>query len=104
MARAPLLDHNVIECGLASSAFTNQQNKERDVLRSMGSKKVLNLSGTQKKTIVDPQRDWLYGELFEWAKDLLNESKEFLSIYYDFDLLIKILCKNEIIGKRKKRK
>ena len=87
-ARAPLLDHNVIAYGLASSQNKHLHNKERDILRRMGSKNVLDLSGTQKKTIVDPQRNWLYGDLFEWSFELLNESREVLSKFYKFDVLI----------------
>tara|TARA_A100001388_G_C28773652_1_gene505636 strand:+ start:118 stop:1992 length:1875 start_codon:yes stop_codon:yes gene_type:complete len=96
-ARAPLLDHNVIAYGLASSQKKYLDNKERDILRKMGSKDVLDLSGSQKKTIVDPQRDWLYGDLFEWSLELLNESKEVLSKFYKFDTLINNLLEERII-------
>jgi len=101
-ARAPLLDHNVIKYGLASSTSKSLVNNERDILRTMVSKKILELSGTQKKTIVDPQRDWLYGDLFEWANDLLNESKLILSDFYNFDTLIKNIHNERDIWKNER--
>lgn len=58
-ARAPLLDQNVVEHGLAYS-HKSSMNDYRDLLRSMGQKNIIDIIGIQKKTIVDPQRDWLF--------------------------------------------
>tara|TARA_B100000963_G_C22613563_1_gene666116 strand:+ start:545 stop:2419 length:1875 start_codon:yes stop_codon:yes gene_type:complete len=87
-ARAPLLDNNVIEYGLAYSHKTGL-NEYRDLLRSMANKNIIDIVGKKKRTIVDPQRDWLYIDLFDWCLDILHESKEILKSFYKFDILIK---------------
>ena len=63
----------------------------------MGQKNILKKTGINKKTIVDPQRDWLYGELFNWANEILNESKEVLKEFYNFDILIQNILNEKII-------
>ncbi len=87
-ARAPLLDHNVIEYGIASSILNYSKDGKRALLRSMGNVKALNIAGSHKKTIVDPQRDWLYGELFPWAIELILNSKEKIQEYYKVENLL----------------
>ena len=96
-ARAPLLDNRVVEAGLAFSSKDSFHYQERDLLRSMGQKNILKKTGINKKTIVDPQRDWLYGELFNWANEILNESKEVLKEFYNFDILIQNILNEKII-------
>tara|TARA_Y100000287_G_scaffold185535_1_gene189068 strand:+ start:991 stop:2850 length:1860 start_codon:yes stop_codon:yes gene_type:complete len=95
-ARAPLLDHNVVEYGIASSMLNYAKDERRALLRSMGNLKALNIAGSHKKTIVDPQRDWLYGELFSWGIELIMNSKEKLKEYYKFDNLLKNLNKEKV--------
>ena len=86
-ARAPLLDTNVVEHGLAYS-YKTRINEHRDLLRSMARKDIMNIIGSKKKTIVDPQREWLYKDLFNWSLDILHESKHILKEFYKFDQLI----------------
>ncbi len=88
-ARAPLLDHNVIEYGIASSVNNSFDSNKREVLRSMASKDILDLTGINKKTIVDPQREWFYNDLFDWLLEIIYNSKDELSRYYKFEILIK---------------
>jgi asparagine synthase (glutamine-hydrolysing) len=87
--RVPLLDHRIVEFSLSiptnlkitnehtryfmKSFFTNRNDKNF-------SKKVLN----QKKTIVDPQRDWLRSDKNHFIKDLFNSS-ELYEKYEIFD-------------------
>ena len=55
----------------------------------MANKNIIDIVGKKKRTIVDPQRDWLYIDLFNWCLDILHESKEILKSFYKFDILIK---------------
>ena len=101
-ARAPLLDQNVVEHGLAFS-HKSSMNAYRDLLRSMGQKNIIDIIGIQKKTIVDPQRDWLYKDLFNWSMDILHESKNILNEFYKFDKLISNLKEEKILWENHKK-
>lgn len=101
-ARAPLLDQNVVEHGLAYS-HKSSMNDYRDLLRSMGQKNIIDIIGIQKKTIVDPQRDWLYKDLFNWSMDILHESKDILNEFYKFDKLISNLKEEKILWENHKK-
>ncbi len=101
-ARAPLLDHTVIEYGIASSIINNLDDEKRTLLQSVGNKKALNHAGINKKTIVDPQREWLYGDLFKWGIDLILDNKNRLEEYYEIETLLENLSKEKELWKTKK--
>ena len=90
-ARGPLLDHNVIEYGMTSSLLNFGKDDKRSLLRSMGNPKALNLCGKNKKTIVDPQREWLYGDLFNWGIELILGNKSKLEEFYEVETLLENL-------------
>ncbi len=87
--RVPLLDHRLTEFSLAiPNSLKISENETRFFMKSFlknkkdkeFSKKVLR----QKKTIVDPQKNWLRNDKNKFVRDLFN-SEEFYNDYEIFD-------------------
>ena len=89
--RVPLLDHNIL------NFFYNSQNnlKIKDgnlryIYRKYLDTKFQNLDSFKiKKYVSDPQTVWLKNELFDWAYQKLNESKDIYNEIYKKDDLLK---------------
>ena len=85
-SRAPILDENVVLYGLAYSArntsFVNRRKPLTDLCPSSLYSIITNAK--EKKTIVDPQRDWLFGPLFQQCVDRIFSS-EYISPYICLD-------------------
>tara|TARA_Y100000992_G_C21044764_1_gene386669 strand:- start:150 stop:527 length:378 start_codon:yes stop_codon:yes gene_type:complete len=89
--RVPLLDHNIL------NFFYNSQNnlKIKDgnlryIYRKYLDTKFQNSDSFKiKKYVSDPQTVWLKNELFDWAYQKLNESKDIYNEIYKKDDLLK---------------
>ena len=93
--RLPLLDHRIVESSFDfPNSFKIANGETRLFMQSILKK--YNAKGLKftknKKTIVDPQKNWLKKNLSNWIRDLFNddsiyknynifEKKELLSIY-----------------------
>ena len=89
--RVPLLDHNIL------NFFYNSQNNLkikngnlRYIYRKYLDTKFKNSNSFKiKKYVSDPQTVWLKNELFDWAYQKLNESKDIYNEIYKKDDLLK---------------
>ena len=89
-ARAPFLDHRLVELGLTLSRSNKSHHNPRRLLTSAISSDYLSLVPTRKKTIVDPQREWLFGELFPWALAKITSCPQIFD-YVDRSITIETL-------------
>jgi asparagine synthase (glutamine-hydrolysing) len=74
--RIPLIDHNIIEfCWSLPRSWIYEINNPKKILKEVLYNYIpKNLINNEKKGFGIPMKDWLKGQLKEWAMELLNES------------------------------
>ena len=90
-SRAPFLDHKLAQYSFHLSNNQKIKNGEsRHILKNIyRKKKYTNFFTKQKKTIVDPQRDWLRFELREFFEDEINSKHFKENNYFDSKNILK---------------
>ena len=89
--RVPFLDHKLAQYSFHLSNNQKIKNGEsRHILKNIyRKKKYTNFFTKQKKTIVDPQRDWLRFELREFFEDEINSKHFKENNYFDSKNILK---------------
>jgi asparagine synthase (glutamine-hydrolysing) len=89
--RVPFLDHKLAQYSFHLSNNQKIKNGEsRHILKNIyRKKKYTNFFTKQKKTIVDPQRDWLRFELREFFEDEINSKHFKQNNYFDSKNILK---------------
>lgn len=79
--RVPLLDHRLVEFAFSLPASHKiKGGSQRTFIRDAAQKRLPTQHfNAPKRAIVDPQREWLMGELAGWVEDLIS-SKNFASL------------------------
>ncbi len=74
--RVPILDHNLIELGFRSAPDARVFGTEQRYYMREAARKYLppEVAQRPKRSIVDPQRQWLKSELREWVGDLIHSA------------------------------
>tara|TARA_B100000212_G_scaffold89261_1_gene65454 strand:- start:28838 stop:30739 length:1902 start_codon:yes stop_codon:yes gene_type:complete len=74
--RIPFIDHNIMEfCWSLPRRYIYEINNPKNILKEVLYKYIpKNLIKDEKKGFGIPMKDWLKGQLKEWAMELLNES------------------------------
>jgi len=75
--RIPFIDHNIVEfCWSLPRNFIYEINNPKNILKEVLYNYIpKNLIKDEKKGFSIPMKEWLKGQLKEWAMELLNESK-----------------------------